>query len=433
MSKKIAGFLLSILIAASALAAPPQAIALHARRLLDVRSGNVSEGWIVVRGERIEAIAKSAPADAKVVELGNATVLPGLIDCHVHVEADWSDLSATANLRASSPQKTLTGLKNAQEYLQRGFTTLRDAGTTDPAYDTVALRNAFAKGTFLGPRLVVAGIPISVTGGHADLNPLAPDVPMAPLSNIADTVDEAHKAVRHDLRNGVDWIKVMASGGVADVLSDYNVQELSDEQLRAIVEDAHRAGRKTMAHAEGLPGIKAAVRAGIDTIEHGSVLDDETAKVMAERGTWLVPTLHTFYRGAEIGLSQGQEPIMLEKTKAVLKSIPDAFAAAQRNHVKIAFGDDDEPKFVAEEFGQMVKLGMPPLEAIQAATINGAALLGMSDRIGSIEPEHYADIVAVDGDPLKDIAAMGKVVFVMRGGVQVLLPAGGEKVPRSGR
>jgi imidazolonepropionase-like amidohydrolase len=190
--------------------------------------------------------------------------------------------------------------------------------------------------------------------------------------------------------------------------------------LRAIVEDAHRAGHKSMAHAEGLPGIRAAVRAGIDTIEHGSMLDDETARLMAVRGTWLVPTIHTFERGVEIGLSEGQEPQMLEKGKAILKYIPLAFAAAQRNHVKIAFGDDDNPRYVAEEFKSMVKFGMAPLGAIQAATINAAALLNAADRIGSIEPGRYADIVAVDGDPLQDIGAMAKVVFVMKGGEVVV-------------
>lgn len=405
-----------ILMATSAFAGPQDLIALHARRLLDVRSGNVSEAWVVVRGDRIESIASSAPAGARVIDLGNATVMPGLIDCHAHLLMDWTDFSATSNFRLSASQKALWGLKNAREYLDRGFTTLRDAGETDPSYGQVALRDAFARGMFTGPRLFVAGIPISVTGGHADLNPLAPDVPMVPLSNIADTVDEAHHAVRHDVRNGVDWIKVMASGGVTDVLSDFNVQELSDEQLRAIVEDAHRAGHKTMAHAEGLPGIKAAVHAGIDTIEHGSLLDDETAKEMAQRGTWLVPTINTFFRGVEIGLAQGQEPVMLEKGKAVSSHIPAAIAAALRNHVKIAFGDDDEPKFVAEEFKAMVRLGLTPLAAIQAATINAASLLGASDRIGSLEPGHYADIVAVDGDPLKDPAVMSKVVFVMKGG-----------------
>src|ERR1051326_7625706 len=397
-----------LLMAASAAATQPQAIALHARRLLDVRSGSVAEAYIVVRGDRIEAVAKSAPADAKVIDLGNATVLPGLIDCHVHVEADWNDLSATANLRQSSPRKTLMALKNAQEYLSRGFTTLRDAGTTDPAYDTVALRDALAKGMFLGPSLFAAGGPTSV--------PRAPEVRRQPLPNIADTVDEARRAVRHDIRNGVDWVKVMASGGVMDVLSDYHVQELSDEQLRAIVEDTHRAGRKTMAHAEGLAGIRAAVHAGIDTIEHGSMLDDATAKEMAERGTWLVPTINPFYRGVERGLTQGQEPQMLEKGKAILEYIPDAIAAALRNHVKIAFGDDDAPRFVADEVKQMVKLGLTPLAAARPAAVNAAALPGASDRIGTIEPGRYADVVAVDGDPLKDIGAMGRVVFVMKGG-----------------
>jgi len=414
-------FLIAVLLlAATAVAAEPPVVALHARHLLDVRNGSVADRFIIVRGDRIDSLATSAPAGAKVIDLGDATVMPGLIDCHVHVEADWSDLSATSNLRMSSPQKTLTGVVNAQQYLRSGFTTLRDAGTTDPAYDTVALRDAFAKGSIAGPRMFVAGIPISITGGHADLNPLAPDVPMQKLPNIADTVEEAHRAVRHDLRNGVDWIKVMASGGVMDVLSDFRVQELSDDQLRAIVADAHRAGHKVMAHAEGLPGIKAAVNAGIDTIEHGSQLDDATAKEMAERGTWLVPTINTFFRGVELGLSQGQEPKMLAKGKAILEDIPKAIAAAQRNHVKIAFGDDDDPKFVADEFKQMVRLGLTPLAALQAATINGAALLSVD--AGAIEPGKYADVVAVAGDPLKDIGAMKNVVFVMKGGSVVPLP-----------
>ena len=418
MSTKFGAVLL--LLASAALAAEPAPIAIHSRHVLDVKSGTASDAWVVVRGERIDSIAKSAPDGAKVIDLGDATVMPGLIDSHCHVEADWTDLSAVANFKLSSPQKTLVGLRNAQEYLRRGFTTLRDAGTTDPAYDTVALRNAFAHGDFIGPRMVVAGVPISITGGHADLNPLAPDVPITPFSNIADNVDEAHKAVRHDLRNGVDWIKVMATGGVFDVLSDFNVQELSDEQLRAIVEDAHRAGHKVMAHAEGLPGIKAAVNAGIDSIEHGTLLDDETAKEMARRGTWLIPTINTFYRAVNLGLTQGQEPQMLEKGKAIIKYIPAAMAAAQRNHVKVAFGDDDEPKFVADEFKAMVKYGFTPLAAIQAATINGATLLSVD--AGVIEPGKYADIVAVDGDPLKDVGVMSKVTFVMKGGAVVSLP-----------
>src|SRR5436190_7864007 len=381
----------SLLCAIAAVAAEPVPIAIHSRHVLDVRNGTTSDAMIIVRGDRIALIAHTAPAGARVIELGDATVLPGLIDCHVHVEADWNDFSATVNLRHSGPEKTLIGLMNSQTYLRHGFTTLRDAGTSDFAYDTVALRNAFARGMFDGPRLFVAGVPISVTGGHADLNPLAPDVPMAPGTNIADTVDEMRAAVRHDLRNGVDWIKLMGTGGVADSLSDYNVQELSEDQMRAAVEVAHRAGRRVMVHAEGTAGITAAVRAGVDTIEHGTMLDEETAKTMGERGIWLVPTLETFQRGVEIGLTLGQEPIMLEKGKAILKFQQPAFERALKNHVKIAYGLDDDPAYTTREFSALVKAGLTPLQALQTATINGAELLQMSKDIGAIEPDHYAD------------------------------------------
>jgi imidazolonepropionase-like amidohydrolase len=259
-------------------------------------------------------------------------------------------------------------------------------------------------------------VPLSVTGGHGDLNALAPDVPMPRAPNIADTPDEIRIAVRRDLRNGVDWIKLMASGGVMDILSDYNVQELSDEQIRAAVEVAHRAGRRVMAHAEGTAGIAAAVRSGVDTIEHGTMLDEESAKLMAERGTWLVPTLQTFQRGVEIGLASGTEPQMLEKGKAILQYQQPAFERALKYHVKIAYGLDDDPQFTTREFISLVKAGLTPLQALQTATVNAAELLRMSDNIGSLEPGHYADVIAIDGDPLKDIAAVDKVVFVMKGG-----------------
>ncbi len=409
---------ISLLIAAVVVAEEPASIAIHSRRVLDVRNGTAAEGYVVVRGDRIVSVDRSAPGGVRVIELGDATVLPGLIDCHVHLEADWNDFSATSNLRRSSPEKTLDGLMNAQTYLQRGFTTVRDAGTTDPAYDTIALRNAFAQGKFAGPRVFAAGVPISVTGGHADLNPLAPDVPMVKFPNIADTPDEVRVAVRHDLRNGADWIKLMATGGVLDTLSDYNVQELSDEQMKAAVEVAHRAGRKVMAHAEGTAGIAAAVRAGVDSIEHGTVLDEETAKLMAERGTWLVPTLETFQRGVEMGLTSGQEPIMLEKGKAILRYQQPAFERALRHHVKIAFGLDDEPKFTTREFSALVTAGLTPLQALQTATTNAASLLGVD--AGALEAGKLADVMAIDGDPLKDVKALEKVVFVMKGGVIVL-------------
>ena len=206
----------------------------------------------------------------------------------------------------------------------------------------------------------------------------------------------------------------MATGGVADALSDYTVQELSDEQLRAIVETAHRARRRVMAHAEGTDGIKAAVRAGIDSIEHGTMLDEEGAALMEQRGTWLVPTLETFQRGLEIGLSQGTEPIMLEKDKAILKYQQPAFERAIAHHLKIAYGLDDEPKYTTREFAALVRGGLTPLQAIQAATTNAATLLSVD--AGALEAGKFADIVAVDGDPLKDINSIDRVVFVMKGG-----------------
>jgi len=411
---------LLLLTTAAAAADEPAVTAIHSRHVLDVRTGVAGEGYVLVRGDRLAAIERQAPAGARVIELGDATLLPGLIDCHVHLDADWNDFSATGNLRRSSPAKTLTALQNAQIYLQRGFTTVRDAGTTDPAYDTIALRDAIARGAFAGPRVLAAGVPISVTGGHGDLNALAPDVPMTRGANIADTVDEMRVAVRHDLRNGVDWIKLMATGGVVDSLSDYNVQELSEEQMRAAVEVAHRADRKVMAHAEGTKGINAAARAGIDSIEHGTMLDEETAQLMAERGTWLVPTLETFQRGVEIGLSLGQEPIMLEKGKAILRYQQPAFERAIRHHVKIAFGLDDEPKYTTREFQALVAGGLTPLQALQAATTNAASLLSI--EAGAIEPGKLADLIAIDGDPLRDIKTLERVVFVMKGGRVVRAP-----------
>ena len=412
----------SLLVAASVLAAEPAPVAIHSRHVLDVKSGTSADEYIVVRGERIASIAKTPPAGARVIDLGDATVLPGFIDCHVHLLFDWSDLSSTGFLRLSAAQRTLWGIRNAQTYLRSGFTTLRDAGENDPSYGQVALRDAFANGWLDGPRLSVAGIPISTTGGHNDTDVLAPDFRLPLLPNIADTADQVRIAARHDLKYGVDWVKLMGTGGVTDPLSDFNTQEMSDEMFRAAVDVAHRAHRRVMVHAEGTDGIKAAVRAGVDTIEHGTVLDEEGAKLLAEHGTWLVPTLYTFQHGVEIGLSQGQEPIMLEKGKAILKSQQPSMDLARKYHVKIAFGLDDDPKGAAHEFEALVRAGLTPLQALQAGTINAAELLQMSNDVGSLEPEHYADVIAIDGDPLRDIKATSKVVFVMKGGKVILPP-----------
>ena len=233
---------------------------------------------------------------------------------------------------------------------------------------------------------------------------------------MADTVDQVSIAVRRDIKFGADWIKLMATGGVMDPISDYTVQELSQEQMAKAVEIAHRAGKKVMAHAEGSEGIKAAVRAGVDSIEHGTVLDEEGAKLMEQHGTWLVPTLFCFQHDMETGLSQGRDPASFAKGVAIINEQGPAFKRALDHHLKIAYGLDDDPDFVSKEFGALVRGGMTPIEALKAATINGAELMGRSKDIGSIEPGKYADIVAVDGDPLSDITVMEKVTFVMKGG-----------------
>ena len=403
---------------APAAAPKPQRVAIHAGRLLDVRSGKVTpDAFIVVEGERIASIGTVAPEGVPVVDLSRQTVMPGFVDVHVHLLTDWKDLSSASGLRTSSPEGALWGLHNMQTYLGEGFTTLRDAGEDDLNYGQLALRDFVNKGIFPGPRLQSAGNFISITGGHGDFDSLAPDYEMPRRPNIADNVDEMGPAVRRDLKYGADWIKLMASGGVMDPFSDFNVQELSEEQMAKAVEIAHRARRHVMAHAEGTPGIKAAAQAGVDSIEHGTMLDEETATIMEQKGIWLVPTLHTFQRGVDqTAVTAGIDPVSLAKGRAILKYQGPAFTIALKHHLKIALGDDDDPDYAAQEFVSLVKGGMTPLQALQAGTINGATLLGWQDQIGTIEPGKYADIVAMDGDPAQDISQVTKVVFVMKGG-----------------
>ena len=397
--------------------AAPTRLAIHAGRLLDVRTGEYRNNvYIVVEDDRITAVGDSAPANAPVVDLSSQTVMPGLTDCHAHILGDPKDQSAAGPLRISSPMAALWGYRNLQVWLDHGFTSLRDAGETDLSYGQLALRDAINKGLIRGPRILSAGNFISVTGGHGDADVLAPDQALPRRPNLADTVDQTAEAVRHDLKYGADWIKLMATGGVMDPWSDYNVQELSEAQMARAVEVAHRAGKHVMVHAEGTEGIKAAVRAGVDSIEHGTMLDEEGASLMEQKGTWLVPTLYTFQHGVEQGTSLGADPVMAAKGKAILAAQQPAFGLAQKHHLKIAYGTDDDPDFSSKEFGALVHGGLSPLSAIQAATVNAAALLGATANSGTVERGKFADLIAVSGDPLKDITVMEHVAFVMKGG-----------------
>jgi imidazolonepropionase-like amidohydrolase len=396
---------------------PVATSAVRVGRLIDVRTGRVStNAYILIAKDRILRIADSAPAGISTVDLSRYTVVPGLIDSHAHVLGNQKDQSSGAGLRMSSAQKALWGVHNIQTWLDHGFTALRDAGEDDPGYAQLALRNSIDRGLVRGPRMVSAGNFVSVNGGHGDADVLAPDQQLARRPNIADTVDDVSRAVRRDIKYGADWIKLMATGGVMDPLSDYRVEELSEEQMAKAVEVAHRAGKKVMAHAEGAEGIKAAVRAGVDSIEHGTVMDEEGARLMEQHGTWLVPTLFCFQHDLQTGLSQGRDPVSFAKGVAIVKEQGPAFRRALAHHLKIAYGIDDDADFVSKEFGALVNGGMTPIDALRAATVNGAEMLGRSDEIGTLEPGKYADIVAVRGDPLADITVMEKVVFVMKGG-----------------
>jgi len=395
----------------------PKRVAIHAGRVLDVRTGNyASNVYLLIEGERIASVGSSAPAGVDVIDLSSQTVMPGLADCHDHILGNPKDQSPAGGLRMSSPMGALWGYHNLQILLDHGFTTLRDAGEADLAYGQLALRDAINKGLIRGPRIQSAGNFVSVTGGHGDSDSLAPDQAMPQHPNIANTVDEVNDAVRHDIKYGADWIKLMATGGVLDPWSDFNVQELSEAQMARAVEVAHRAGKHVMAHAEGTEGIKAAARAGVDSIEHGTMLDEEGAALMEQRGTWLVPTLYTFQHGVELGLSTGVDPIMFEKGKQIMAAQQPAFTLALKHHLKIAYGVDDDPDFVSKEFSALVRGGMTPLAAIQASTTNAAILLGTTKDTGTLEAGKFADLIAVSGDPLQDIAVMEHVIFVMKGG-----------------
>jgi imidazolonepropionase-like amidohydrolase len=412
------GVLLCFLLAHAAAQQEPTATsAVRAGRLIDVRTGWVTTNvYILIVKDRILRIADSVPAGIPTSDLSRYTVVPGLIDSHAHVLGNAKDQSSASGLRMSSAQKTLWGVHSLQIWLDHGFTALRDAGESDFGYGQLALRDSIEKGLIRGPRMVSAGNFVSVNGGHGDADVLAPDQQLAWRPNISDTVDDVSRAVRRDIKYGADWIKLMATGGVMDPISDYRVEELSEEQMAKAVEVAHRAGKKVMAHAEGAEGIKAAVRAGVDSIEHGTVMDEEGARLMEEHGTWLVPTLFCFQHDLQTGTSQGRDPVSFAKGEAIVKEQGPAFKRALAHHLKIAYGVDDDVDFVSKEFGALVNGGMTPIDALRAATVNGAELLGRSNEIGTLEPGKFADIVAVDGDPLADITVMEKVVFVMKAG-----------------
>src|SRR5882762_5110537 len=394
-------------------------VAVHAGNLLEVKSGKLLPNQvIVVEGEKIVSVGPAAaskvPADAKRIDLPNATVLPGLIDAHTHLTAD--PRFGYDRLAVSVPRETLIGAKNARATLQAGFTTVRNVGAS--GYSDVALRDAINAGDVPGPRMLVSGPALSITGGHCDNN-LLPFESHVQSAGVADGVAAVQHKVRENIKYGADLIKICATGGVLSHGDNPQASQYTLEEMKAIVADAHRLGRKVAAHAHGAQGIRWASEAGVDSIEHGSYIDDAAIAEMKKNGTYLVPTLYLmdwFFENAE---KIGTPPEMIAKGKEVMpaarKNVARAFAAG----VKVGFGTDAAVYphgFNAHEFAVMVKLGLTPLQAIQSATINDADLLGWSDKVGTIEPGKWADIIAVDGDPLADVTTLERVKFVMKGG-----------------
>jgi len=415
--------LVVLLVSATAFAqqATPGRTIVRAGKLLDVRTGKtLTNQAIVIENGKIVSVGPDsgttdASANAKVIDLSDKTVLPGLIDAHTHITFD--PRFGYDRLAISLPREALIGAKNARVTLLAGFTTIRNLGATE--FADIALRDAINAGDVPGPRIDASGPALSITGGHCDDN-LLPYEWHATSIGVADGVENVQHKVREVIKYGSDVIKICATGGVLSLGDNPQHSQFTQAELAAIVADAHRLGRKVAAHAHGAEGIRWASEAGVDSIEHGSYLDDAGIAAMKQHGTYLVPTLYLGDWFMENAPKTGVPPAMLAKAKEVMpaarKNIGHAFASG----VKVGFGTDAAvyPHGLnAHEFAVMVQLGLTPLQAIQAATVNDADLLGWSDKVGVLEPGHYADIIAVDGDPLQDVTTLEKVKFVMKGGV----------------
>lgn len=406
----------------------PKIVYVRAGHLFDATGDTVRDNVvIVVQDDRIQSVGPAAsvtiPAGAAVIDLSKATVLPGLIDCHTHLGARADRYDEIYAFKDTPFQSAFAAVINARATLEAGFTSVRDVGSAP--FLAVDLRNSINEGFIPGPRIVASGPGISITGGHGDLNNFSPQtrVTMFPEERdyaIADGADQVRHVVRSQVKYGVDVIKIMATGGVLSKGDSPGAPQFTLEELKVAADEAHMAGRKIAAHAHGTQGIKNAILAGIDSIEHASLIDEEGIRLSKERGVYLVMDIYNddYILGKAIEFGLPKENV--EKEKMVGRLQRENFKKAVEGGAKMAFGTDagvyphgDN----AKQFFYMVKFGLTPAQAIRAATSNAADLIGRLKDVGTIEAGKYADIIAVSGDPLKDVKALENVGFVMKGGV----------------
>lgn len=410
-------------------------VVIRGGRLVDTRAGRVLEGWGVVldaASGRIEAAGPLAalryPEGAQVLEAGEATLLPGLIDAHVHLTAtaEAGPAALLAEMRRSVPQLTLLAAENARKTVEAGFTTVRDAG--DAAGVVVhAIRDAVEEGRLPGPRIRSSGYPLSITGGHGDIANGWPEDVLFLRRRVADGVDEVRRAAREELRRGADQLKLMASGGVMSEGDSPRARGFTEEEMRAAVEEAHNVGKPVMAHAQATGGIRNALRAGVDSVEHGFFFDDECVELLQARGAWLVPTLVAVRRILEHGERGGIPAANVAKARLGAEAHLESFRRVREAGGRIALGTDAGTPFNpnganAAELGLMVEAGMTPMEALVAATRSGAELLGV--EAGILEPGRWADVLVVRGDPLADIRLLedrSNILAVFKAGRPVFL------------
>jgi imidazolonepropionase-like amidohydrolase len=421
----LCGLALAVLVAAAAAA---QTSYVRAGRLIDPETGEVLVGQLItIDGERVVSIApfETAPTDGPLTDWSAYTVLPGLIDMHTHLVGGLQAHIADP-LTTTGAQDVLIGAANARDTLRAGFTTVRDVGAWR-AFTDVALRDAINAGYVEGPRMAVSGGYFTIPGGGGAITGLAPDigVPEDMTRGIVTGPEDARRKARMFLQHDVDWLKMIATGAVLTVGTEPGQPELSEEEMRAIVEEATAYGVPVTAHAHGAEGAKAAIRAGVRSIEHGSLLDDEALRMMRREGVWLVADIYNGDYIDRVGTAEGWPEETLRKNRETTETQREVFRRAVEMGVRIAFGTDSgvyPHGLNARQFPYLVHYGMTPMQAIQAATTSAAELLQWDEDVGSLTPGHYADMIAVPGDPLTDITILADVRGVMKGGVVVKTP-----------